>query len=197
MAPAINRGDEREYRSPDEVGAETEPSDAIEMTKNLRIDLAGSVGVAALGALAVVVMLVAPEQPRTYDVIGPAAVPIAFGIVLIVLSFAQSVVCITGLRKGRRFGIAEGTPDEPGHSSSFRRVVAISLACFLYALAVPRIGFLIATPIAVGFVLYLMGYRNPWSNVGVSLGFTAGAYAIFVMMLKAPIPAIVFIQWSG
>jgi putative tricarboxylic transport membrane protein len=58
----------------------------------------------------------------------------------------------------------------------------------VYSLALPRAGFLVATPLLLAGVIWLLGLRR-WSTVaGTAVGVTATLYIVFARMLKVLLP---------
>ena len=82
----------------------------------------------------------------------------------------------------------EGTPDDAGvEQGSARRAISIWAAAFLYVLAMPAVGYLLATPVFLAVVLWLFSCRG-LLLVALPLGFTVPAYLIFVKFLSVRLP---------
>lgn len=57
-----------------------------------------------------------------------------------------------------------------------------------YLAAVPIIGYFVATPLFMASIQYYLGARSLRPVVGTALGFTAGAWVIFVWLFAVPLP---------
>ena len=57
-----------------------------------------------------------------------------------------------------------------------------------YALALQRLGYLIATPLYLAALVWLLGYRSPAGLAGTALGVTAALYLVFAQALKVLVP---------
>jgi hypothetical protein len=83
---------------------------------------------------------------------------------------------------------AEGTEDDPGvPPGSAVRALAIWSAAVVYVLLLPVVGYLLATPIFLGIVLWLLAIRSRLL-VAVPLGFTLIVFVIFSLFLNVRLP---------
>jgi putative tricarboxylic transport membrane protein len=71
---------------------------------------------------------------------------------------------------------------------NLRNVLYGSLFVFGYGLLFSRIGFLLCTPLFVGFCLKVIGRKRWPSVIGISLMVTVVAYAVFVVWLQIRFP---------
>lgn len=102
------------------------------------------------------------------DPVGPKTFPIIIGLVLGAASLAMI------LRPDPK-------PDWPGPA----RFLEIGIAVFVmvvYALALPRIGFVLATALASGFLSWRLGAR-PGAALFAGVLIAAGIYAVFHLIL--------------
>jgi putative tricarboxylic transport membrane protein len=74
---------------------------------------------------------------------------------------------------------------DPSGTSRLWSTVAVLVA---YAVAFERLGFPLATPLALGALLAGYGERRWAVLAGVSLGITAATYLVFARWLGAPLP---------
>jgi hypothetical protein len=58
----------------------------------------------------------------------------------------------------------------------------------LWALLLPRVGFLLVTPLLLGSVMWTMGLRRWRGLIGVSIGMTLVLYLVFVRGLNVLLP---------
>jgi putative tricarboxylic transport membrane protein len=82
----------------------------------------------------------------------------------------------------------ERTDAPAGDRAGARRLWGTAAVLVAYALAFERLGFLVATPIAVGALLAGYGERRWAVIVGVSVGMTLATYVVFARWLGAPLP---------
>jgi Tripartite tricarboxylate transporter TctB family len=57
----------------------------------------------------------------------------------------------------------------------------------VYVLALPTAGYLVATPLFLGVVLWLLAIRS-WMLVAVPLGFTVPVFLVFSLFLNVRLP---------
>jgi hypothetical protein len=82
----------------------------------------------------------------------------------------------------------EGTADDAGvEPGSAQRAISIWVVAFVYVLALPTIGYLVATPLFLAAVLWLFSVRGAMLLV-LPLGFTVPVYLIFVVLLNVRLP---------
>jgi putative tricarboxylic transport membrane protein len=106
---------------------------------------------------------------------GTRLFPLLLGFIIAALSAAVAVWPQPG-------GAAAAEP------SGARRLWVTAAVLVAYALAFERLGFLVASPIAIGGLLVAYGERR-WAVVtGVSLGATLATYVVFARWLGAPLP---------
>lgn len=111
------------------------------------------------------------------DRLGPAFFPRLLAGVLAVLA----VMLIMRALSGR----SDPTPPPAMRLGVFLGTLALMI---VYALALPRAGFLVATPVLLAAVIWLLGLRR-WSTVaGTAVGVTATLYIVFARMLKVLLP---------
>jgi putative tricarboxylic transport membrane protein len=82
----------------------------------------------------------------------------------------------------------ERTEAKVGERAGARRVWGTAVMLVAYAIVFERLGFLVATPIAVGGLLAGYGERRWTVVVAVSVGATLATYVVFARWLGAPLP---------
>lgn len=100
------------------------------------------------------------------------------------LAFA---LALSGLGLIRRSvtGRSDAEPLAPVRIGQFVLTVAITLA---YAILLPTLGYLIATVLYVGALIWLLGYRNIVGLAATSAGVTAVLYLVFARALHVLVP---------
>jgi len=111
------------------------------------------------------------------DRLGPAAYPRLLAIALAVMAAALLVRAVRGR--------SDPSPPPPMRAGIFAGAVALMVG---YALALPSAGFLLATPVLLGAVIWLLGLRDWPRLLGTALGMTAVLYVVFVRALKVLLP---------
>ncbi|HXF82571.1 MAG TPA: tripartite tricarboxylate transporter TctB family protein [bacterium] len=111
------------------------------------------------------------------DRLGPAAFPRLLALTLGVLAVLLVVRALAGRSDPSRPPAIRGGP--------FAAVLGLLVA---YALLMPRVGFLLATPILLGGVIYALGLRAWLTLVGTALGITAVLYIVFARALHVLLP---------
>lgn len=154
-----------------------------------RIDLAIGIAV-ALAGLGVIFVAngIRPTGP-VVDAIGPRAFPYMIGIFFLI---GGSWTVLNRLRgwKNESGNIveSEGEPDEPGVPASALQSFAVIVASILYVLAMPRLGYPIATPFFVIAALKAMRVRSWLTIVAIAVVYTAVTYVIFAHYLRVDLP---------
>lgn len=163
-----------------------------------RGDLASGIVLLAFG----VFVIVASQNISYTNLIGndpltPATVPTALGVLLAVLAVALIVrallrgrVPATGQQAGEPSG--ESTPDGPAAGRLAGVAVAV-VACLAYAFLLPRLGFVITTPLLVAALLVVAaGRSHPVRTVAIAILLPAACYLLFIEVLDLDLPV-----WPG
>ncbi len=154
-----------------------------------RIDLAIGIAVflAGLGVL-FVAHGIRPTGP-VVDAIGPRAFPYMIGIFFLI---GGSWTVLGRLRSWKsetgNFVESEGEPDEPDVPASALQSFAVIVASILYVLAMPRLGYPIATPLFVIAALKAMRMQSWLAIIVIALVYTAATYIIFAHYLRVDLP---------
>jgi putative tricarboxylic transport membrane protein len=153
-----------------------------------RIDLAGSVVITVIGAAVLVYSVLAPPPPRLFDLVGPFGLPALIGGGMAALGGWQSVETWRRMRRWGPVGVAEGTEDEPGYSSSSLRALGFMAGGIAYAALLPFLGFLMGTPLVIAAGLWALNFRRPILVVLAAVGYTVAAFLVFSQVLSVPLP---------
>ena len=156
-------------------------------------DAIGGVAVTAFGIAYTAVAFATPDDTSETSVIGPAAFPVLFGILLTVFGLALAV---GSLVKARRTAGAPATGTAPFPSADQRTAperhrsfwVLIALLAGYVVIFLP-LGYLLAT---AAFLMALMTYLNPRRvtvNLIFSVAFPVAVYLLFGFGLHITLPA--------
>jgi putative tricarboxylic transport membrane protein len=115
----------------------------------------------------------------TADLVGPKMYPVALAVLLAILS---------GLLL---MGAAPPHRDNEGIKLAgiVRRFVPLVLFSTLYVLALPLLGFMIATAALLMACFYLLGERRHWLNFLIAAGCTLATYLLFATLLGIQLTA--------
>lgn len=122
------------------------------------------------------------------DPIGPRAFFYACGAIFVAGGLVNIAQRVVSWRASGPVVPSEGVDDEAGHPSSFRRAALVALASVLYALAFRPLGYLIATPIYIVALLWILRQRSLPRNLAVAVLFTAVFYLTFAKGLGVWLP---------
>lgn len=156
-----------------------------------RGDLAAGIVLLAFG----VFVVAASRNIRYSNLIGndpltPATVPTTLGVLLVVLSVA---LIVRALLRRRQAGGESGSDGDASPRRASSRVVLAIGSCLGYALLLPYVGFLIATPFLVAVLVVLAaGRARPVYTVALALLLPAACYLLFVTALDLDLPV-----WPG
>jgi len=153
-----------------------------------RYDLALAGLFVALGLGLLIYAANYPEPKVVFDNIGPMGFPVALGLFFVAGGTVQAVRDVKVLQTIGHFGVDEGKgDDEEDLPAEFSQTLKIMLGALLYLPAMQLVGYLVATPIAMGAGLRLM--KSPWRRlIIVSIVFTAVGYLLFHSALGVPLP---------
>jgi putative tricarboxylic transport membrane protein len=116
-----------------------------------------------------------PVNESSVDM-GPAAFPQVLAWLVILLSV---LLIITSFIKGSALKISV---------KRFKQIVYSMVLLIIYGVAIPFIGFYIATILFIPIMLFLAGERKWKSIIGVTIVFELFAFAIFDTVLNVPLP---------
>lgn len=131
--------------------------------------------------------------------VGPRAFPVLLGALLAVLSLilvVQSLVRPPGRGRGAADAANGAAGDDAATSADVpvSRIEVVSVASVIvsllaYGYLLPRLGFLLATPLLITALLWLgLRVRNPWTIGLFAAGMTAGCYVVFNKLMGAYLP---------
>lgn len=152
-----------------------------------RKDVAVAVGVMVIGAVMIVAALLLPEG-SIRDPLGPAAMPIAVGVLMVVGGAGLALRRIVVWRSTPVLVPDEGSEDIDRYPASTRRAMLVWGSCLAYAILVNYVGFLILTPLLIAGLLWTLRFRRVVSVILVSLIATALMYGLFDVLLSVRLP---------
>jgi putative tricarboxylic transport membrane protein len=143
--------------------------------------LGPAISVLALAWMALVYALV---PAGTTDVEpGPRGFPVLLGVVMLAVGLLMTA---SGLASARG---SKGDQEKPVTGREVSVVAATFGILMLYAFLMDKLGFLIATPIAVLLMMVGILRMLNWLFVGLmTAGITAACWLLFVKLLGAPMP---------
>lgn len=113
------------------------------------------------------------------DLLGPTFFPRALAVLLAIASAA--LIARTFLPRARA-----AAPGEEGDAPL--RLLWTLLLSAAYLLLLPRIGFVLLTPVFLGAFAVMLGYRRWRAVVGTALGTTIVLYVLFATLLRVRLP---------
>jgi hypothetical protein len=162
--------------------------DEITFETNKWADLAISLAVFATGAF--IVAEASTFRPGSFpDPVTSRGLPTIMGSFMML---GAALIAARQILVWRRFPgnytLTAGAPDEPGQEASAARAFGIvALALGLVALLRPA-GFLLAAPVTMAGMLWLMGVRRPARLIGFPVGFTLVIWVTFSQVLGVILP---------
>ncbi len=160
----------------------------VALTMDRRLDLVGSVVIAAVGVLVLLLAFSYPTPAVVFDAIGPMGFPKVIGLFLLVGGAVLSGNTVRKMRQSGRWAAEEGTEDEPEHPSSARRALLVMAGSFGFLALLPVVGFEIVMPVGIALALWALGYRTWARRAIVGVAFTVFAFVVFGVVLGVPLP---------
>lgn len=154
-------------------------------------------GDVVVGALAVLLGVAYSAQALKLPkaMIGNPWAPIYFPFTLgVIMTVLGAVLCIRTLRLRQHAGEEQGenkeSKEKPAVDKDFPRLALGTIAlCILYAAIFNRLGFIAATMVFLGAMLFLVNGRKAWfTNILVSVVFTLGTWFTFERLLMINLP---------
>jgi putative tricarboxylic transport membrane protein len=115
------------------------------------------------------------------DRLGPRFFPRGLAVLLGAASFLLIL---------RTFGprARTGAPVQSAEGERSDRLVATLLLSAAYLLLLPRVGFLLLTPVYLAAFTWLLGYRRWAPLLGTAVGVTMALYLVFARALRVRLP---------
>lgn len=111
------------------------------------------------------------------DRLGPAFFPRLLALALAVMAVALLVRAASGR-----------SDPEPPPRMKMGVFIAVLVLATAYVFLLPRVGFLFATPVLLGAVIWLLGLREWPGLIATAAGVTLALYVVFVRMLHVLLP---------
>ena len=159
-----------------------------------KIDFALALVIIASGVFLIVESQAIGRSPVP-DPIGPRGVPTGLGVAFILSGTALALRRAVRWRTEGPIVEPEGAEDDQGvPPGSARRGLGIWVASVVYVVALPFLGFLVATPLLIAAMLRLFEFdRPPILNripglLAYPVAFTAAEYVTFAVILGVRLP---------
>jgi putative tricarboxylic transport membrane protein len=167
---------------------DTASSDEPATDRRRGIDVIIALITVAIGVGIVIVARGIRRSGPVMDPIGPRALPIIIGSLLVV---GGTVVAIREFISWRRHPDApfdDGEPDEAGVPASAPRALALMALSLIYMLTLEQIGYIIGTLVFVVVGLRMLGIRSWLALSAISIVYTVGSYLIFAELVLVNLP---------
>lgn len=138
----------------------------------------------ALGLVVIVQALLLPESKIVRGPVGPAAIPLVVGALLLVVSIFLAL----DIRRGGR-GEPEGGEDVELGGRSDWRTIAILVAAFAFnALTIESLGWAISGAVLFWGCAFALGSRHYVRDAVIALVLSVGTWYLFVLGLGVSLP---------
>ncbi len=138
----------------------------------------------ALGVLVIVQALLLPESRIARGPVGPAAVPLVVGALLVLVA---GFLAVDVMRGGR--GEPEGGEDVELTGRSDWRTVAMLVAAFLAnALLIESLGWVFSGAILFWGSAFALGSRHYVRDAVIAVGLSLGTWYLFALLLGIVLP---------
>jgi putative tricarboxylic transport membrane protein len=149
-----------------------------------RSELGVALFLGALGLLVIVSALMLPESTIARGPVGPAAVPVVVGGLLVVVSV---FLAVDVLRGGR--GEPEGGEDiELGGGTDWRTVAVVAAAFLANALLIEPLGWPVSGAILFWGAAFALGSRHYIRDAAIAVVLGVGSWYLFVLGLGISLP---------
>jgi putative tricarboxylic transport membrane protein len=149
-----------------------------------RSELGVALFLGALGLLVIVSALLLPEGAVARGPVGPAAVPVVVGGLLVVVSV---FLAVDVLRGGR--GEPEGGEDiELGGGTDWRTVAIVAAAFLANALLIEPLGWPVSGAILFWGAAFALGSRHYIRDAAIAVVLGVGSWYLFVLGLGISLP---------
>jgi putative tricarboxylic transport membrane protein len=149
-----------------------------------RSELGVALFLGALGLLVIVSALLLPESAIARGPVGPAAVPVVVGGLLVVVSV---FLAIDVLRGGR--GEPEGGEDiELGGGTDWRTIAIVAASFLANALLIEPLGWPVSGAILFWGAAFALGSRHYIRDAVIAVALGVGSWYLFVLGLGISLP---------
>ena len=149
-----------------------------------RSELGVALFLGALGLLVIVSALMLPESTIARGPVGPAAVPVVVGGLLVVVSV---FLAIDVLRGGR--GEPEGGEDiELGGGTDWRTIAIVAASFLANALLIEPLGWPVSGAILFWGAAFALGSRHYIRDAAIAVVLGVGSWYLFVLGLGISLP---------
>ena len=128
------------------------------------------------------------RQGAIPDPVGTGGMPIGTGIFIIVMAGFVLARALRAWGQSHALVPSEGSNDEPGFAASWVRVIVFVVGSMLWTFLLPRISYVIATPVFLALGLHLFGIRSWMKLTLVPVIFTGVCWYLFGQVLAIQLP---------
>jgi putative tricarboxylic transport membrane protein len=149
-----------------------------------RSELGVALFLGAVGLLVIISAIMLPESRIARGPVGPAAVPLVVGSLLVVVS---GFLAVDVLRGGR--GEPEGGEDvELGGGTDWRTIAVLGVSFLANALLIERLGWPLSGAILFWGSAFALGSRHHVRDAVIALVLGVGSWYLFVLGLGISLP---------
>lgn len=149
-----------------------------------RSELGVALFLGAIGLLVIVSALLIPESAIARGPVGPAAVPVVVGSLLVVVSV---VLAVDVWRGGR--GEPEGGEDiELGGGTDWRTIAIVAAAFLANAFLLEPAGWPVSGAVLFWGVAFALGSRHHIRDAAIAIALGVGSWYLFVLGLGISLP---------
>lgn len=173
-----------------------EQSDPIKIEMDKRVDLVLSLFWVAFGIMTVVIAT-GFRVGGFPDPVTARGLPYFTGSYLVIAGIVLAARRImTWSQIPGRYAVSEGREDEPGYPASWVRSFSVAALIALWAYSLKYAGFLVATPVMMFAMLWLMEVRSRVKLILFPLLFSFFSWLIFSQVLGVILPLGFLSPWA-
>lgn len=176
--------------------AEGEQTEIIRIEMDKRVDLVISLVWIAFGIMTVTIAT-GFRVGGFPDPVTARGLPYFTGSYLVIAGMVLAVRRImTWSQIPGRYAVSEGREDEPGYPATWVRSFTIAALAALWAYSLKYAGFLVATPVMMFAMLWLMKVRSTMKLIAFPLLFSFFSWLIFSQVLGVILPMGFLSPWA-
>ena len=123
----------------------------------------------------------------------PIYFPLGLGVLMVIFGI---ILFIQGVLNNKKSESDDKIEFKPSFSYSAKLITFTSLISIIYALLFERVGYIIATMIFLGSILFVVNGKKQWiTNIIVSVGFSLVIYILFSKFLGISLPKTPYLEF--